>query len=63
MARIWKWMLALALSLLVLGLLLAGTGLITGARAARVWEDLGGADGLWAAADALWNELRALIGI
>ena len=63
MSRVWKWILAVALSLLVIGVLLAGTGLITGARAARVWEDLGGADGLWAAADGLWMELRSLVGI
>ena len=40
MAKIWKYVLILALVLLAFGVLLAGTGLLTGASFSRVWSAL-----------------------
>ena len=41
MAKIWKYVLIAALGLLAFGVLLGGTGLLTGASLERVWADLG----------------------
>ena len=60
MARIWKFVLAAALVLLVCGVILAGTGLLTGASPERVWTGLNGWDGLKASAESVWNSFLAL---
>ena len=41
MAKIWKYVLIAALGLLAFGVLLGGTGLLTGASPERIWADLG----------------------
>ena len=41
MARAWRIVLWIAFGMLVLGILLAGTGMLTGASIERAWETLG----------------------
>ena len=40
MAKIWKYVMVVVLSLLAFGVLLGGTGLLTGASLERTWADL-----------------------
>ena len=40
LVKIWKYVLIAALALLAFGVLLGGTGLLTGASLERTWADL-----------------------
>ena len=53
MTKIWKIVILTALALMVLGVLLGGTGLITGASVERTWKVL--------QLDARLNDARSLL--
>ena len=61
MGKIWKYVLILMLVLVVAGVLLGGTGLITGASLDRVLGGLNGIDGLWQSGEALARHLLELL--
>ena len=62
MTQLWKIVLTIIAVLLVLGVLLAGTGLITGASPNRIVELLyGGVDGLLGALDGLRQQALQLL--
>lgn len=56
MARAWRIVLWIAFGMLVLGILLAGTGMLTGASIERAWETLG----LQQRADSFLDAIRKL---
>lgn len=57
MDKIWKAIGVLALVIAIGGAILVSTAFITGASTDRVMAGFGGAEGLRAAAEALWLEL------
>ena len=62
MSRLWRIVISIVATLVVLGVLLAGTGLITGASPYRIAELLyGGWDGLLGALDSLKQQGAQLL--
>ena len=61
MGKAWKIVLIVALVLVVAGVLLAGTGLITGASVERVLVGIRGLEGLETEAEAFWDRLLGLL--